>query len=135
MHRFILLAIFATGCVSNAKDTSLDAGSGGTGSASCDEMRQAAQNAFYKLMDSSRICTADSDCVVSGSIQFSCLEWCPSAMNRVALADAGAYADEVCGPFLDRGCGQPTGWHGCLACPKPFCDVDAGGCECDYGAQ
>jgi hypothetical protein len=133
MHRFVVLMVLATGCVSSNRETLLDAGSGGTGPGSCDEMRQAAQNAFYKLMDTSRICTADSDCVVSGSIQFSCLEWCPSAMNKGALADAGTYADEVCGPFLAQGCGPTPGWHGCLGCPGPICDVDAGSCECDYG--
>jgi len=131
MHWLILLIILATGCVSSSKDTSLDAGSGGTGSASCDEMRQAVENAFYESINSS--CTADSDCVIGYTL--SCLEGCPAPMNRGVAGDAGAYAEQLCAPFLAQGCGPTPGWHGCLACPGPICNVDAGGCECDYRAQ
>ena len=131
MHRFIVLMVLATGCVSSNKETSLDAGSGGTSSAACDEMRQAVENTFYELIDTSRSCTADSDCTIVNTL--SCLGGCPTSVNRQLAGDAGAYAEQLCAPFRAQGCGPTPGWHGCLACPGPICYVDAGTCYCAYG--
>lgn len=121
MHRLLILVAFAASCSNHDN-----------GAASCDNMRNSANDALWQFVSANLHCTKDSDCVIGPTLA-SCFNKgeCPYAINRAGAVDAGVYSTELCAPMQSEGCGPSGGWQGCLSCPGPVCNVDAGVCKCN----
>lgn len=129
MYLPLLLTFLATGCVNKSSSTvgnERDASSvGDAGATSCDQQLQAVGDALLEFAAANQNCTTDSDCVNAVANAAPCLGWCMYVINRAGVADATAYAEQLCAPLKSAGCWRTVY---CVNYPDPVCDVDAGVC-------
>jgi len=136
--------ILAPGCGGTTSDTKSSTGVGGmfghdllpdagdAGTASCDELQQAARSALNEFLLTRRGCSTNADCIQNNAASAWCIAPCGYLVNRAAAPDVESYAVQLCAPFLSRGCQVPQ--LECVDCSGgPVCDDFAGTCSSGCG--